>query len=81
MAIPYSGKSIVINYDEGIGIKHLMASSCFPKSYVYEDIEGHKFWDGGLLSNTPIRELLDAHKKFWEKKIGSENLENTFKEK
>jgi NTE family protein len=23
------------------------------------------FWDGGLLSNTPIRELLDAHQQYW----------------
>ena len=23
------------------------------------------FWDGGLLSNTPLRELLDAHQQYW----------------
>ena len=23
------------------------------------------FWDGGLLSNTPLRELLDAHQRYW----------------
>jgi NTE family protein len=23
------------------------------------------FWDGGLLSNTPLRELLDAHREYW----------------
>jgi len=73
------GKSIIIKYNEGIGIKHLMASSTLPEVYAYEEIEGRKFWDGGLLSNTPIRELLEAHKKFWEKRIGSQNLENSFK--
>ncbi|HKI07103.1 MAG TPA: patatin-like phospholipase family protein [Nitrososphaeraceae archaeon] len=26
------------------------------------------FWDGGLLSNTPIRELISKHKLFWETK-------------
>jgi NTE family protein len=56
-----------------------MASSTLPEVYTYEEIEGRKFWDGGLLSNTPIRELLEAHKKFWEKRIGSQNLENSFK--
>ncbi|MDN5846790.1 MAG: patatin-like phospholipase family protein, partial [Candidatus Nitrosocosmicus sp.] len=25
------------------------------------------FWDGGLLSNTPLRELLQAHQEYWEK--------------
>jgi NTE family protein len=73
------GKSVIIKYNEGIGIKHLMASSTLPEVYAYEEIEGRKFWDGGLLSNTPIRELLEGHKKFWEKRIGSQNLENSFK--
>jgi predicted acylesterase/phospholipase RssA len=73
------GKPIVIKYNEGIGIKHLMASSCVPEFYVYEDLNGRKFWDGGLLSNTPIKELFDAHKSYWERKIGSENLEKSFK--
>jgi NTE family protein len=73
------GKSIVIRYDEGIGIKHLIASSSLPEVYTYEDIDGRKFWDGGLLSNTPINELVDAHQRFWEKRIGSKNLENSFR--
>ena len=73
------GKSIIIQYNEGIGIKHVIASSTLPEVYAYEDIDGHKFWDGGLLSNTPIKELLEAHKQFWEGKIGSENLENSFR--
>ncbi len=74
-----SEKPTVIKYDEGIGVKHLIASSCVPESYAYEDIDGRKFWDGGILSNTPIRELFDAHKRFWEMKIGAKNLENSFK--
>lgn len=30
------------------------------------------FWDGGLLSNTPLRELLEAHRNYWlsVKKVG-----------
>jgi NTE family protein len=75
------GKSIIIKYDEGLNIKHLMASSTLPEFYVYEEINGQKFWDGGLLSNTPIRELIEAHKRFWEKRIGTQNLENSLKKK
>jgi NTE family protein len=56
------GNSVTIRYDEGIGIKHLIASSTLPEVYAYEDIEGHNFWDGGLLSNTPVKELLETHK-------------------
>lgn len=74
-------KSIIVKYDEGLNIKHLMASLTLPEFYVYEEIDGRKFWDGGLLSNTPIRELLEAHKRFWEKRIGTQNLENSLKKK
>jgi predicted acylesterase/phospholipase RssA len=73
------GKSIIIQYNEGIGIKHLIASSTLPEVYAYEEIDGHKFWDGGLLSNTPIKELVQAHQRFWEKRIGSKNLEASFR--
>ena len=38
-------------------------------------------WDGGLLSNTPVKELVNAHKRYWEKRIGSKNLENSFRVK
>ena len=72
-------RPIVIKYNEGIGVKHLIASSCLPGFYVYEDLDGRKFWDGGILSNTPIRELFEAHKKFWQRKIGPPTIENSFK--
>jgi NTE family protein len=32
--------------------------------------EKRHFWDGGLLSNTPLRELIGEHVLFWEKKLG-----------
>lgn len=75
------GKSIIMQYNEGISIKHLMASSSIPEVYAFEEIDGRKFWDGGVLSNTPIKELIDAHQRFWEKRIGSKNLENPIRRK
>jgi NTE family protein len=71
---------IVIEYDDGIKIQHVMASASLPEFYEYEVISGHKFWDGGLLSNTPIRELIQAHKDFWEYKLDSKELENSILE-
>jgi NTE family protein len=71
---------IVIEYDDGIKIQHVMASASLPEFYEYEVIDGHKFWDGGLLSNTPIRELIQAHKDFWEYKMDSKELENSILE-
>jgi NTE family protein len=71
---------IVIEYNDGIKIQHVMASATLPEFYEYEEISGHKFWDGGLLSNTPIRELMQAHKDFWEYKLDSKELENSILE-
>ncbi|MDQ4067760.1 MAG: patatin-like phospholipase family protein [Thermoproteota archaeon] len=42
-----------------------MASGSFPIYFDYEKIEGRTFWDGGLLSNTPLRELLQAHRDYY----------------
>jgi hypothetical protein len=42
-----------------------MASNTVPEFYDYREINGHKFWDGGMLSNTPFRELLQAHQSYW----------------
>src|SRR5215216_1536460 len=66
--------------DDGIKMQHVMASASLPEFYDYEEISGHKFWDGGMLSNTPIRELIQAHKDFWEYKIGSKELEDSILE-
>ena len=57
-----------------------MASASLPEFYEYEEIDGRKFWDGGILSNTPIRELIQAHKDFWEYKMGSKELEDSILE-
>jgi NTE family protein len=48
-----------------------------PEFYEYEEIGGRKFLDGGILSNTPIRELIQAHKEFWKYRIGSNELERS----
>jgi predicted acylesterase/phospholipase RssA len=74
------GVPITFDSYEGIKVQHVMASASLPEFYEYEEIEGHKFWDGGILSNTPIRELIQAHKEFWEYKIGSKELENSILE-
>ncbi|HKH85559.1 MAG TPA: patatin-like phospholipase family protein, partial [Nitrososphaera sp.] len=52
----------------GITINHVMASGTLPELYKFRDIPkegGRKFCDGGILSNTPFRELLQAHRDYW----------------
>jgi NTE family protein len=71
---------LVTQYNDGIKVQHVMASASLPEFYEYEETGGRKFWDGGILSNTPIRELIQAHKDFWEYKKGSNELENSILE-
>jgi NTE family protein len=58
-------KPIVIEYQNGITLEQVMASGTLPESYDPKEIDGHKFWDGGILSNTPLKELLHAHRDYW----------------
>jgi NTE family protein len=57
----------IVNYDKGIMPEHVMASASFPLYFDYEVVDGRKFWDGGILSNTPLREVLQAHRDYWHK--------------
>ena len=63
-----------VKYDKGIMIEHLMASASFPVYFDYEVVDGRKFWDGGILSNTPLREFLQSHRDYWYKDRGSEKV-------
>lgn len=50
---------------DGINLDHIMASGTLPEFYDFREIGGRHFCDGGLLSNTPFRELLEAHRDYW----------------
>jgi hypothetical protein len=58
------------SYNEKITINHVLASAAVPIHYAYVDIGGNKYWDGGILSNTPVREVLSEHSKFWVEELG-----------
>jgi NTE family protein len=42
-----------------IGPKHIMASGALPPGFAPIEIEGEFYWDGGLVSNTPLQYVLD----------------------
>ncbi|HYG00402.1 MAG TPA: patatin-like phospholipase family protein [Candidatus Saccharimonadales bacterium] len=69
----YRGRTI--RYNKGIEVSHVMASACIPLFYKYEEIQGRKFWDGGILSNTPLRQVLHMHRQYWFKEMREENPE------
>src|SRR5919106_624391 len=60
----------IVFYD-GIGPDQVLASALGKYAIDHPHIEDtntgtmRQLWDGGYLSNTPLRELLTAHKKYW----------------
>ena len=45
-----------------IGPEHIMASGALPPGFPPVTIDGHLYWDGGLVSNTPLQYVLDHDK-------------------
>ena len=43
-----------------IGPEHVIASGSLPPGFPATEIEGEHYWDGGLVSNTPLQWVLDA---------------------
>jgi NTE family protein len=43
-----------------IDARHIMASGALPPGFAAVPIEGRYYWDGGLVSNTPLAAVLDA---------------------
>jgi NTE family protein len=47
------------NRHQTIGPEHIMASGALPPGFPPVEIEGELYWDGGLVSNTPMQYVLD----------------------
>ena len=57
------GNSVYFDSEERrIGPEHIMASAALPPGFPPVDIDGEHYWDGGVLSNTPLEHLLDARR-------------------
>lgn len=52
-----------------------MASGTIPIFYKLREIGGRKFCDGGILRNTPFRELLQSHQDYWTEEVGEDKDE------
>ncbi len=44
---------------EHIDARHVMASGALPPAFPAVEIEGEHYWDGGIVSNTPLQYLLE----------------------
>jgi NTE family protein len=48
------------NTTHAIGPEHVMASGALPPGFPAVEIEGEYYWDGGLVSNTPLNWVLES---------------------
>lgn len=44
-----------------LGPEHIMASGALPPGFPAVEIDGEFYWDGGLVSNTPLADVLGGH--------------------
>jgi len=51
------------NFDRVIGPEHIMASGALPPAFPPVTIDGRAYWDGGIVSNTPLQYVLDTRGK------------------
>ncbi len=54
----------IVYFDNGsttIRPEHIMASGALPPGFPPVHIDGDDYWDGGIVSNTPLQYVLDEH--------------------
>ena len=55
-----TGNSVYFdNSTHTIGPEHIMASGALPPAFAPVEIDGAAYWDGGIVSNTPLQYVLD----------------------
>jgi NTE family protein len=48
------------NMTHNIGPEHVMASGSLPPGFPATEVDGEHYWDGGIVSNTPLQWMLDG---------------------
>ncbi|MDB5964594.1 MAG: hypothetical protein JWQ72_1094 [Polaromonas sp.] len=57
-----TGNSVYFdNSTQTISALHVMASAALPPGFPAVHIDGEDYWDGGIVSNTPLQYVLDTH--------------------
>lgn len=46
-----------------IGVEHIMASAALPPGLPAVEIDGERYWDAGLISNTPLQWVMNEEEK------------------
>ena len=48
------------NLTHKVGPQHIMASGALPPGFPAVEVDGEYYWDGGIVSNTPLQWVLDS---------------------
>ena len=78
------GFTHIIRYDDGITSDQVIASASVPLNFGYTTLEVESynnvtsnyekntryFWDGGIMSNTPLTQVVLLHRHYWLKRKG-----------
>ena len=78
------GFTHIIRYNDGITADQVIASASVPLNYSYITLEVESynnaisnyekniryFWDGGIMSNTPLSQVVRLHRLYWLKRKG-----------
>jgi predicted acylesterase/phospholipase RssA len=81
------GFTHIIRYNDGITADQVIASASVPLNYGYTTLEVESynnetskhekniryFWDGGIMSNTPLMQVMILHRRYWLKRRGFEH--------
>ncbi|MGO9005927.1 MAG: patatin-like phospholipase family protein [Beijerinckiaceae bacterium] len=52
------------NSERKFTARHIMASGALPPAFPATEIDGEYYWDGGVVSNTPLQWLVDIRPRF-----------------
>jgi NTE family protein len=78
------GLTHIIKYNDGITADQVIASASVPLNFGYTPLEVESynddtssyekniryFWDGGIMSNTPLMQVVVLHRRYWLKRMG-----------
>jgi NTE family protein len=78
----------IIRYDNGITADQVIASASVPLNFGYTPLEVESynddtssyeknirhFWDGGIMSNTPLTQVVVLHRRYWLKRMGFKHI-------
>ncbi len=55
-----TGRLAEFSNRNGLTAQHVLASASLPPVFPMQTFDGHAYWDGGLISNTPLRPAINA---------------------